>query len=356
MDADELSFANRFPPIGPLVDRLATARVLTSSGSQLEATNTAVGIGILYGLAEEVASIVDGVVALAFLLVQRGAGLGLTIEEIRQQRQGFDALRDDLLELAGELGWSVLRLPEIQVRSTWDALKRVNHQVHELRSALRNGQPFRYGRAAGHLLPAVVSVVRMARLAYLPRAVRLSDLPASPLGLRGSGVNQVPFIAVMKQAMTRLANAGVRGLHPTDYGRRLHAEIDQLISQGRAHFPAGWSVYSETSMANLAGRLRIPQEILDLTVEQYVDRCVQMGRISESLGRRIKSQLGRELLASRVARLKPDVVATDGAGNLMVVDHTHTQRVEHLAKTDLCAAILSEGQAVNSVSMSETYW
>lgn len=353
MDPDELSISRRLEEIGPLVELLVPL-IQGTTGSRRVEEKTQVGIGVVFALIEEVARIIDTVVALIFLLVQEEARLGLAMEEIMRARNRLEVLRDYLLALAIELGSVPLRLTAGQVLGIEEALRYLSHQIDEFGAALRDRQPFRYGRAGGHLATAIVGMVRF--LGSIRGQVGPTRVPTAPLGLRGWGVDSVHFIEVMKQAKARLRRGGVRGLPPAQYGTRLHSEVSNLIRQGQARFPPGWWVESERTFTQLAGRLRISRKTLDLTVEEFVDQAVRRGRMTADAGERVKGQLGSQLLRRRVGNLKPDAVASDGAGNFLVEDLTSAQRAEHLAKTDLYAAIVTEGQAVDSVSMGEFYW
>ncbi|MFF0750512.1 hypothetical protein [Streptomyces sp. NPDC004267] len=129
-------------------------------------------------------------------------------------------------------------------------------------------------------------------------------------------------------------------------GTRLHAIFSRLVQEQFPH--SGLTLVSETSLRAFA---KLPAEILDMPIEEYVARTPGLMAYERELRPLfMNTETGETRL---IGNLKPDLVVR-APGELVVFDLTSVEVGKHLAKDLLYTYLLGESGDIARVG--ETYW
>ncbi|GEB61290.1 hypothetical protein [Streptomyces gardneri] len=148
-------------------------------------------------------------------------------------------------------------------------------------------------------------------------------------------------------AIAELAEVpGSATLNNSARGTKLHQIFSRLVQEQFPH--SGLHLVSETSLRAFA---RLPAEVLDLPIEEYVRRTPGLMAYERELRPLFKNPETGEVRL--IGGLKPDLVVR-APGQLVVFDLTSVGVGKHLAKDILYTHLLHESGEIARVG--ETYW
>ena len=121
-------------------------------------------------------------------------------------------------------------------------------------------------------------------------------------------------------------NPRLRNADMTTIGREIHNHIAEI---NRRLAPDGWEIHVEERLGSFEG---IPEETLDMTVRDYISPDTPGGHGELAW---LESELPRNVLASKIRHLQPDMVLRGPGNQTIVWDLAPRLDPSHLAKTIL---------------------
>lgn len=156
-------------------------------------------------------------------------------------------------------------------------------------------------------------------------------------------VPQLAVEDVVAQGVKQLKAQGVKGLHPSEYGSKLHAEVRQIVLQKTGQPPTGWTVAAEQPLGKV---VKLRPQFADKTVEEYM-KIYGMTERYPTLPEKFRGTV--------IKNLKPDVFVRAPNGRALVWDLTSQLDSVHLAKTMFYTELI--GREIGGFfRIAESYW
>ena len=180
-------------------------------------------------------------------------------------------------------------------------------------------------------------------IAAASRAKKTTKKGKAEKAAKTAALTAIPVEDIVQEAITILSKRGVKGLHPTKYGTKIAAAVNEILLKRIGYIPPGWTVGAEQRLGKI---IKLSPESAKMTVREYMVKW----NITDQY-----PQLSEKFLGTRIEDLKPDLFVRAPDGRALVWDVTSQPEMRHLSKTMLYSEIIGR-ELGGLIRISESYW
>jgi hypothetical protein len=158
---------------------------------------------------------------------------------------------------------------------------------------------------------------------------------------------EVKIETAVQDARNLLRRRGVKGLRPSEYGTKLHAALEEVVTTRRAASPPGWVVASERRLGEL---VQLRPRNANISVYKYLEENGLIERFPD-LPERYLSPTS----SPKLSEIQPDIFVRAPSGEKMIWDLGSEISAEHLAKTMFYAEVVGREEG-GFIRVAESYW